>query len=90
MNINDLFTFETGKLDALEKTDDGNIPLVYGTSENNGVVKFVSVENNELIFTPPLITVSYLGSAFVQTVPFSTSVVDKSNIVILRPIKKCH
>lgn len=88
MEINKLFLFKTGKLQSLEKTDDGNIPLIYGTTENNGVAKFVSVEDENYIFQPPLITVSYLGTAFVQTIPFTTSVVDKSNIIILEPIKK--
>lgn len=84
MKILDLFDFLTGNAEALEKISDGNIPLVYGTSENNGIEKYVDVDAN-LIFNPPLITVSYLGTAFVQTVPFTTSVVDKSNIIILQP-----
>lgn len=88
ISINKLFTFTTGNLPALEKLDDGPIPLVYGTSTNNGVEKYVAVENEDDIFQPPLITVSYLGSAFVQVVPFTTSVVDKSNIIILVPIKE--
>jgi len=88
MKIKDLFDFTTGALDALENTDDGTIPLVYGTTENNGIVKFVSVDDDSYIFYPPLITVSYLGTAFVQTIPFTTSVVDKSNIIILNPKKK--
>lgn len=88
MKIEDLFDFETGALPALELLDDGNTPLVYGTTVNNGIVKHVSVENEENIFQPPLITVSYLGTSFVQTVPFTTSVVDKSNIIILRPKAK--
>lgn len=86
MKIESLFSFETGTLPALEKVDNGNIPLVYGTSFNNGIVRYVSVENEKEIFQPPLITVSYLGTSFVQVVPFTTSVVDKSNIIILRPI----
>ena len=88
MKIKDLFYFTTGALEALENTDDGTIPLVYGTAENNGIVKFVSVDDDSLIFSTPLITVSYLGTAFVQTIPFTTSVVDKSNIIILNPKKK--
>ena len=88
MKIEKLFDFETGSLPALEKVDEGNIPLVYGTSFNNGIIKYVSVDSKEEIFQPPLITVSYLGTAFVQVVPFTTSVVDKSNIIILRPKKK--
>lgn len=88
MIIKDLFRFKTGSLDALEKLDEGEIPLVYGTEDNNGVVKFVSVDNEQQIFRPPLITVSYLGTSFVQTVPFTTSVVDKSNIIVLEPKRK--
>lgn len=88
MIIRDLFRFKTGSLDALEKLDEGDIPLVYGTEDNNGVVKFVSVDNAQQVFQPPLITVSYLGTSFVQTVPFTTSVVDKSNIIILEPKEK--
>ncbi len=88
MIIEKLFHFKTGLLEALENTDEGNIPLVYGTAENNGIVKFVSVDSEAYIFKPPLITVSYLGTAFVQTVPFTTSVVDKSNIIILSPKRK--
>ena len=88
MIVKDLFKFKTGSLEALEKLDDGNIPLVYGTENNNGVVKFVCVDDDQEIFAPPLITVSYLGTSFVQTVPFTTSVVDKSNIIILEPKKK--
>ena len=86
--IDDLFDFKTGSLTALGLTDDGDVPLVYGTSLNNGIVKFVSVDNEDQIFKPPLITVSYLGMAFVQLVPFTTSVVDKSNIIILEPKRK--
>ncbi|MGI0102300.1 MAG: restriction endonuclease subunit S [Nitrosotalea sp.] len=85
MQIIDLFTFKTGTLPALEKTEDGDIPLVYGTTENNGIKKYVKVNGEKQIFQPPLITVSYLGTAFVQVVPFTTSVVDKSNIIILDP-----
>lgn len=88
MNVNELFQFKTGSLPALEKTEDGDIPLVYGTTENNGIAKYVKVYNEEQIFKPPLITVSYLGTAFVQVVPFTTSVVDKSNIIILEPKNK--
>lgn len=88
MKIEQLFDFETGSLPALEKVDDGEIPLVYGTSFNNGIIKYVSVDSDNDIFKPPLITVSYLGTAFVQVVPFTTSVVDKSNIIILRPKRK--
>lgn len=88
MIVKKLFEFRTGKLEALEHTDSGNVPLVYGTAENNGVVKFVFVEDESYIFNPPLITVSYLGTAFVQTVPFTTSVVDKSNIIVLEPKKE--
>ncbi|WP_154114705.1 restriction endonuclease subunit S [Vibrio cincinnatiensis] len=83
--VSELFSFETGNLPALELTDSGDIPLVYGTMFNNGVETFVEVTNNEDIFYPPLITVSYLGTAFVQVLPFTTSVVDKSNIIVLRP-----
>jgi len=86
--IDDLFDFKTGSLAALGLTDNGDVPLVYGTSLNNGIVKFVSVDNEDQIFKPPLITVSYLGMAFVQLVPFTTSVVDKSNIIILQPKRK--
>ncbi|PQJ73612.1 restriction endonuclease subunit S [Polaribacter butkevichii] len=87
-NINDIFDFLTGNLPALENTDEGDIPLIYGTSFNNGVIKLVEVESEENIFQPPLITVSYLGTAFVQILPFTTSVVDKSNIIILKPKNK--
>ncbi len=52
---------------------------------NNGVETFVEVTDESDIFYPPLITVSYLGTAFVQVLPFATSVVDKSNIIVLRP-----
>ena len=83
--IDNLFSFETGKLPALEITDKGDIPLVYGTMFNNGIVKHVEVNDKNDIFEPPLITVSYLGTAFVQVTPFTTSVVDKSNIIVLRP-----
>jgi hypothetical protein len=86
--LTDIFTFKTGKLPALENTEVGNIPLVYGTTENNGIAKFVEVEDDSQIFAPPLITVSYLGTAFVQVIPFTTSVVDKSNIIILSPKDK--
>ena len=86
--IDDLFDLKTGSLPALGLTDEGDIPLVYGTTLNNGIVKFVSVDDENQIFKPPLITVSYLGTAFVQLVPFTTSVVDKSNIIILKPKKK--
>lgn len=85
MRLTDLFRYETGNLAALELTEEGNIPLVYGTTRNNGIIKLVKVEENTKIFSPPLITVSYLGTAFVQVVPFTTSVVDKSNITILIP-----
>lgn len=88
MKVDILFYFETGNLPALENTDEGNIPLVYGTSFNNGIVKYVEVESQKDIFQPPLITVSYLGTSFVQITPFTTSVVDKSNIIILVPKKK--
>jgi hypothetical protein len=83
--LTDLFDFKTGKLPALERTGEGDVPLVYGTTENNGVIKFVKVENDNQIFKPPLVTVSYLGTAFVQVLPFTTSVVDKSNIIVLSP-----
>lgn len=85
MNVDNLFYFRTGNLPALENTDEGNIPLVYGTSFNNGVVKYVEVDSESDIFNPPLITVSYLGTSFVQITNFTTSVVDKSNIIILEP-----
>ncbi|RGO16721.1 hypothetical protein DXB28_20650 [Bacillus cereus] len=88
MKLNDLFAYETGNLPALELTEDGNVPLVYGTTRNNGVVKLVKVEDDTKVFNPPLITVSYLGTAFVQIIPFTTSVVDKSNITILVPKKE--
>lgn len=81
-----MFKFKTGKLPALEQTDNGDVPLVYGTTYNNGVIKFVNVDSSDEVFPAPLITVSYLGTAFVQVVPFTTSVVDKSNIIILVPI----
>ena len=81
----DLFDFKTGKLPALEHTEDGAVPLVYGTTENNGIIKFVKVGNGDQIFKPPLVTVSYLGTSFVQVLPFTTSVVDKSNIIVLVP-----
>ena len=87
-SINNLFDFATGNLPALENIDEGNVPLIYGTSFNNGVVKFVEVETASDIFQPPLITVSYLGTSFVQITPFTTSVVDKSNIIILVPKKQ--
>jgi len=83
--LTELFEFETGELPALEHTEEGNVPLIYGTTENNGVIKFVEVESENQIFKPPLVTVSYLGTAFVQVLPFTTSVVDKSNIIILVP-----
>jgi len=85
MTVESLFDFKTGNLPALENTDSGTIPLIYGTSFNNGVVKFVEVDSENDIFQPPLITVSYLGTSFVQIIPFTTSVVDKSNIIILVP-----
>jgi hypothetical protein len=88
MRVDELFYFRTESLPALEKTEDGNIPLVYGTTYNNGVVKYVQVYSEAQIFKPPLITVSYLGTAFVQVVPFTTSVVDKSNIIVLEPKDK--
>ena len=69
MKIIDLFNFETGQLPALEKTESGTIPLVYGTQYNNGIVKFVEIENDEQIFQPPLITVSYLGTGFCSDYP---------------------
>jgi hypothetical protein len=84
--LSNIFKFKTGKLPALENTEDGEIPLVYGTTENNGIIKFVEVDLEKFIFHPPLITVSYLGTAFVQVLPFTTSVVDKSNIIVLVPI----
>jgi hypothetical protein len=84
----ELFDFKTGKLPALEHTEEGDVPLVYGTTENNGVIKFVEVEGKDQIFKPPLVTVSYLGTAFVQVLPFTTSVVDKSNIIVLSPKEK--
>lgn len=83
--LTDIFDFKTGKLPALENTEEGDVPLVYGTTENNGIIKFVEVEGEDQIFKPPLVTVSYLGTAFVQVLPFTTSVVDKSNIIILSP-----
>ncbi len=83
--LTDLFELKTGSLPALEKTEEGDIPLVYGTTKNNGIKKFVKVDDPDQIFEPPLITVSYLGTAFVQVVPFTTSVVDKSNIIVLVP-----
>jgi len=86
--LTELFDFKTGKLPALEHTEEGNVPLVYGTTENNGVIKFVEVEGEGQIFKPPLVTVSYLGTAFVQVLPFTTSVVDKSNIIVLSPKEK--
>lgn len=88
IKIKKLFDFKTGNLPALELTDEGKVPLVYGSAYNSGVVKFVSVDNSLDIFKPPLITVSYLGTAFVQVVPFTTSVVDKSNIIVLEPKEK--
>lgn len=86
IDFNQLFEILTGKLPALEKTDDGEVPLIYGTEYNNGVEKFVSVEDESQIFEPPLVTVSYLGTSFVQVIPFTTSVVDKSNIMVLKPL----
>lgn len=88
MIIKDLFDFETGSLPALELTEEGNVPLVYGTTKNNGVVKFVKVYDEDQVFKPPCITVSYLGTAFVQVVSFTTSVVDKSNIIVLKSKKE--
>ena len=86
--LTEIFDFKTGKLPALENTEDGDVPLVYGTTENNGITKFVEVEEESQIFKPPLVTVSYLGTAFVQVLPFTTSVVDKSNIIVLSPKEK--
>jgi hypothetical protein len=88
MNISDLFDFKTGQLPALEKTENGTVPLVYGSTYNNGIAKFVEVDDADQIFHPPLITVSYLGTAFVQLVDFTTSIVDKSNIIVLAPKTK--
>lgn len=85
MLLNELFDYQTGNLPALELTEDGDVPLVYGTTRNNGIIKLVKVDQDTKIFNPPLITVSYLGTAFVQTIPFTTSVVDKSNITVLVP-----
>lgn len=86
--LSELFDYETGNLPALELTDDGDVPLVYGTTKNNGVIKLVKVDGNAKLFGPPLITVSYLGTAFVQRTKFTTSVVDKSNITVLKPKEK--
>lgn len=88
MMLNELFSYATGNLPALELTEEGTVPLVYGTSRNNGIVKLVKTYEDTKIFQPPLITVSYLGTAFVQVTPFTTSVVDKSNITVLIPKKK--
>lgn len=86
--LNEIFAYETGNLPALEHTENGSVPLIYGTTKNNGVIKLVSVYEDTKVYNPPLITVSYLGTAFVQTTKFTTSVVDKSNITILLPREK--
>ncbi|WP_321323417.1 restriction endonuclease subunit S [Thiomicrorhabdus sp.] len=85
--ISELFEYQTGNLPALELTEPGDIPLIYGTTKNNGVIKLVKIDKDSKVFKPPLITVSYLGTAFVQRTTFTTSVVDKSNITILKPRK---
>lgn len=83
--LSDLFEYETGNLSALELTEEGDTPLIYGTTKNNGVIKLVKIDEDSKVFEPPLITVSYLGTAFVQRTNFTTSVVDKSNITVLKP-----
>lgn len=88
IKLNKLFSYATGNMPALELTEEGDIPLVYGTSKNNGVIKQVQVYEETRIYNPPMITVSYLGVAFVQVTEFTTSVVDKSNITILVPRRK--
>ena len=88
IKLNKLFSYSTGNLPALELTEDGKVPLVYGTTKNNGVIKLVKVYENTKVYKPPLITVSYLGNAFVQVTEFTTSVVDKSNITVLIPREK--
>lgn len=85
IKLNKLFSYSTGNLPALELTEDGEMPLVYGTTKNNGIIKLVQIYENTKVYTPPLITVSYLGTAFVQVTKFTTSVVDKSNITVLIP-----
>ena len=75
IKLNKLFSYSTGNLPALDLTEDG-------------VIKLVKVYENTKVYKPPLITVSYLGNAFVQVTEFTTSVVDKSNITVLIPREK--
>lgn len=88
IKLNKLFSYSTGNLPALELTEEGTVPLVYGTTKNNGIIKLVKIYENIKVYKPPLITVSYLGTAFVQVTEFTTSVVDKSNITVLIPREK--
>lgn len=88
VKLNKLFSYSTGNLPALELTEEGTVPLVYGTTKNNGIIRLVKIYENTKVYKPPLITVSYLGTAFVQVTEFTTSVVDKSNITVLIPKEK--
>ena len=66
MTITELFELKVAKSKGNEDYDDGSVPYVSSTTQNNGIIKFVEPYPDDRVFNGNLICVSGLGFATLQ------------------------
>ncbi len=66
MTITELFELKVAKSKGNEDYDEGSVPYVSSTTQNNGIIKFVEPYPDDRVFNGNLICVSGLGFATLQ------------------------
>lgn len=64
--ISSLFDLKAAKSKGVDDYDQGKVPFVTSTEQNNGVVAYVQPEAADKVFQGPALVVSGLGHASVQ------------------------
>ena len=85
--ITDFFTPKNARSRNLEGYGNGSIPFVSNSNLNNGVVKYVDVDDEREIIQTPCIAVNGFGYATVQLKPFIGAGNGGVHIISLTPKK---
>lgn len=88
VRLNTLFHAIVAKSKGVDDYDIGPIPFVTSAESNNGVVAYVTPEEEDRVFTGPALVISGLGFATVHMGEFFPKGNGGDSLTILKPIKK--
>ncbi|MDB5033415.1 MAG: hypothetical protein JWQ98_656 [Chlorobi bacterium] len=83
--LKELFTFDAARSNGVSDYAPGPIPFVTSKEQNNGVVSYITPEEEDRVFVGPAIAISGLGYASIHTGSFLPKGNGGDSLTILTP-----